>query len=82
MSAKDSANKFNIFLAKLENFVYWLLFGVLLVVAAHALLLSQIAACYYVATAVLVCPRTPLTTNVRVASVGLALIVGIVFGLI
>ncbi|MBD2309724.1 hypothetical protein H6G17_30360 [Chroococcidiopsis sp. FACHB-1243] len=82
MSAKDSANNLDIFLTKLENFVCWLLFGVLLVIAAHALLLLQIAACYYVATAILVCPRTPLPTSIRVASVVLASIVGIVFGLI
>jgi hypothetical protein len=82
MSAKDSANNLDIFLAKLEIFVCWLLFGVLLVIAAHALLLLQIAACYYVATAILVCPRTLLPTNVRVTSVVLAFIVGIAFRLI
>ncbi|AFY91147.1 hypothetical protein [Chroococcidiopsis thermalis] len=82
MSAKDSTNYLDIFLTKLENFVCWLLFGVLLVVAAHALLLLQIATLYYVATAMLVCPRTPLSTNVRVASVVLAFIVGIAFRLI
>ncbi|URD53577.1 hypothetical protein [Chroococcidiopsis sp. CCNUC1] len=82
MSAKDSASKLEFFLSKLEDFVCWLLFGILLVVAVHALLLSQIAALYYIATAVLVCPRTPLSTNVRVASVVLAFIVGIAFRLI
>ena len=82
MSAKDSANKLDLFLTKLENFVCWLLFGVLLLIAAHALLLLQIAACYYVATAILVCPRTPLQNPLRVALVVLAFIIGIVFGLI
>ncbi|MBD2309703.1 hypothetical protein H6G17_30235 [Chroococcidiopsis sp. FACHB-1243] len=82
MSAKDSANNLDIFLAKLENFVCWLLFGVLLVIAAHALLLLQIATCYYVATAILVCPRTPLKNNLRVALVILAFIIGIAFSLI
>lgn len=82
MSAKDSTNKFDLFLSKLEDFICWSLFGILLVIAAHALLLSQIAACYYIATAVLVCPRTPLQNHLRVAFVIIAFIIGIAFGLI
>ncbi|PSM47526.1 hypothetical protein C7Y66_19290 [Chroococcidiopsis sp. CCALA 051] len=82
MSAKDSANKLEFFLSKLEDFVCWLIFGILLVVAVHALLLSQIAAFYYIATAVLVCPRTPLQNNLRVDLVVLVFIIGIAFGLI
>ncbi|MDZ4878204.1 MAG: hypothetical protein CLLPBCKN_007639 [Chroococcidiopsis cubana SAG 39.79] len=82
MSAKGSANKLDLFLSKLEDLICWSLFGILLVVAAHALLLSQIAACYYAATAVLIFPRTPLQSHLRVALVVLAFIIGIVFGLI
>lgn len=75
---------------KLETIVAWLLTGTLLLIAIGTALgfmvsynfFSLGALIYYLATSVIICPKTPINLSLRTFCGLMAFIIGLLFGLV